>query len=118
MSNALLRPALLAALAGGPQHGYGLLRTVESITAGQISPAVGSLYRVIDALARDGLIEIDHEETVDGRLRRYYRLSESGRAELALVTDTVSRMAAHVRAQAEPSKPVGSTAALTFGAAV
>jgi hypothetical protein len=31
---------------------------------------------------RAGLVEIDHEEAVDGRLRRYYRLTESGAAAL------------------------------------
>ncbi|MGD9792198.1 MAG: PadR family transcriptional regulator [Acidimicrobiia bacterium] len=97
MSIDLLRPALLASLASGPQHGYGLLRDVETLTGGRVSPRVGSLYRVLDSLERDGLIVDDHEEVVDGRLRRYYRLSPQGRTELADLVDTMSRVSSLAR---------------------
>jgi DNA-binding PadR family transcriptional regulator len=41
------------------------------------------LYAALDRLRGDELIEVDHEEIVDGRLRRYYRLSEEGGRQLA-----------------------------------
>lgn len=44
---------------------------------------VGTLYGALDRLAAQGLVEVDHEETVDSRLRRYYRLTDAGRAKLA-----------------------------------
>jgi DNA-binding PadR family transcriptional regulator len=50
----------------------------------QVRLKIGSLYRVLDRLAAEGLIEPDREEARDGRLRRYYRLTENGRRALAL----------------------------------
>ena len=38
----------------------------------------GTLYTALDRLHAQGLVEPHHEEIVDGRLRRYYRLSASG----------------------------------------
>jgi DNA-binding PadR family transcriptional regulator len=38
-------------------------------------------YQMLDSARRrssDGLIEVDHEEVVDNRLRRYYRLTTTG----------------------------------------
>lgn len=93
MSIAFLRPALLTSLLAGPQHGYGLLRDVETLSDGRLSPPVGSLYRVIDALVRDGLIVEDHSELVDGRQRRYYRLTPAGRRELSETADLMSSVA-------------------------
>lgn len=82
---------------------------------GQVSPPIGSLYRVIDAMARDQLIEADHEEIVDGRLRRYYRLTEHGRAELAQVSDTMSLVAVHAREQLGGAGRGGFHAAIRLG---
>ena len=43
----------------------------------------GTLYTALDRLCGDGWVAVDHEEVVDGRLRRYYRLSDTGANELA-----------------------------------
>jgi DNA-binding PadR family transcriptional regulator len=43
----------------------------------------GTLYPALDRLGSDGLIELAREEIVDNRLRRYYRLTESGATRLA-----------------------------------
>ncbi|GAA4235860.1 DNA-binding PadR family transcriptional regulator [Streptosporangium album] len=39
---------------------------------------IGTLYGVLDRLAADELVVLDREEAQQGRLRRYYRLTESG----------------------------------------
>lgn len=39
---------------------------------------VGTLYGVLDRLTADGLIVLDREEAHEGRLRRYYRLTDEG----------------------------------------
>jgi DNA-binding PadR family transcriptional regulator len=41
------------------------------------------LYTALDRLRADGSIEIDREEVVDSRLRRYYRLTPVGWERLA-----------------------------------
>ena len=44
----------------------------------RLGDGAGTLYAALDRLGGDGLVEEDHEEVVDGRLRRYYRLTEAG----------------------------------------
>jgi PadR family transcriptional regulator PadR len=69
---------VLTALAGGPRHGYGVIQEVERLSGGRTKLRAGTLYAAFDRLTADGLIEVESEEVVDGRLRRYYRLTESG----------------------------------------
>ncbi|WP_233525836.1 PadR family transcriptional regulator [Actinomadura spongiicola] len=71
---------VLAALLDGPVHGYGIIKRAEAQSDGRVRLAVGTLYGALDRLARDGLVVVDGEETVQGRPRRYYRLTEDGRS--------------------------------------
>ena len=73
---------VLSALAQGPSHGYGIISDVESQSGGSVVLRVGTLYGALDRLTEQKLIEFDHEEVVNSRLRRYYRLSAAGRIRL------------------------------------
>ena len=75
---------ILTALAGGSQHGYGIISDVEEISKRRVRLKAGTLYTALDRLRADGLIEVDREEIVDNRLRRYYRLSPAGGQRLAV----------------------------------
>jgi DNA-binding PadR family transcriptional regulator len=73
---------ILLALAGGECHGYGIMQEVERLTKGQLHLGPGTLYRSIQRMLVDGLIE----ETKDGpdsesddERRRTYRLTAFGR---------------------------------------
>ncbi len=85
---------ILTALAGGAQHGYGIIADIEKISEGRVRLQAGTLYAALDRLRDDGLIEVDREEIVDSRLRRYYRLTSGGGAILA---EEAQRLSAHVR---------------------
>jgi DNA-binding PadR family transcriptional regulator len=74
---------ILTALADAPQHGYGIIQDVGRISGGRVTLRAGTLYGALDRLDGDGLITVDREEVTDGRLRRYYRLTEDGSARLA-----------------------------------
>jgi DNA-binding PadR family transcriptional regulator len=74
---------ILVSLAAGPQHGYGIMTDVTQISEGRVRLRAGTLYAALDRLSSDGLLEIDREEIVDNRLRRYYRLTPAGRTRLA-----------------------------------
>jgi PadR family transcriptional regulator PadR len=82
---------VLVALAEGPRHGYGLIQSVEKLSDGKTRLRAGTLYATLDRLASEGLIETAGEEVVEGRLRRYYRLTESGNA--MLETESKQRLA-------------------------
>jgi DNA-binding PadR family transcriptional regulator len=77
---------ILTALAAGAQHGYGIMTDVARISGDRVVLRAGTLYAALDRLRGDGLIDADREEIVDGRLRRYYRLTRSGADALATET--------------------------------
>ncbi|MFE2143458.1 PadR family transcriptional regulator [Streptomyces sp. NPDC059456] len=69
---------MLAALQEGPLHGYGIIKAAEQATDGRLKIAVGTLYGALDRMERAGWVAVDREEVVDGRARRYYRITEDG----------------------------------------
>ena len=83
---------ILTALADGAQHGYGIITDVRDISGGQVRLRAGTLYMALDRLRADELIAVDREEVVDGRLRRYYRLTPAG---TKLLADEAARLQAH-----------------------
>lgn len=74
---------VLAALADGAKHGYALIREVEAISDGQVTLRAGTLYAALGRLAGQELVRQSGEEVVDGRLRRYYDLTDTGAEVLA-----------------------------------
>ncbi len=85
---------ILTALLDNPRHGYGIVSEVADLSQGRVQLKIGSLYGVLDRLVGDGLVELDREEAWQGRLRRYYRVTEQGRATLAA---EAQRLAANAR---------------------
>ena len=73
---------ILTALAREPLHGYGVMQAVAELSNGRLQLRAGTLYAALDRLTEDGLLIVDHEEAVEGRLRRYYRLTDKGVAQL------------------------------------
>jgi PadR family transcriptional regulator PadR len=90
---------ILTALAGGSQHGYGIVTDVAQISGGRVQLKAGTLYAALDRLTADGLIEPAGEEIVDNRLRRYYRITPAGAERLAEEADRLraNAHAAHSR---------------------
>ncbi|MEU8301350.1 PadR family transcriptional regulator [Micromonospora sp. NPDC048909] len=95
-SRAMTEPAffILTALLDAPRHGYGIVAEVAELSRGRVQLKIGSLYGVLDRLVGDGLVESDREEAWQGRLRRYYRLTERGRHALDA---EAQRLAANAR---------------------
>jgi len=73
---------ILTSLAAGSQHGYGIISDVAVISDGRVRLRAGTLYSALDRLRLDALITVDHEEIVENRLRRYYRLTPEGSRQL------------------------------------
>lgn len=86
---------ILTALLAGPRHGYGIVAEVAELSHGRVELKVGTLYGVLDRLVADGLVVLDREEPHQGRLRRYYRITEDGAGALA---EEAARQAANARA--------------------
>jgi DNA-binding PadR family transcriptional regulator len=69
---------VLAALLDEPLHGYAMIKRVADLSGGRVRLAAGTLYATLDRLAEAGLVQVVREETVNGRARRYYGLTEAG----------------------------------------
>jgi DNA-binding PadR family transcriptional regulator len=102
---------ILTALAAGPQHGYGVLEDVRNISDGRVRLHAGTLYAALDRLRTAGLIEVEREEIVQSRLRRYYRLTGLGAQRLAAES---ARMRRHAEIAGNRLRSLG----LTFGTGV
>ena len=48
-----------------------MIRAVDTLSHGEVVLRPGTLYGALDRLAEQGLVEVDREQAVDGRLRRY-----------------------------------------------
>jgi DNA-binding PadR family transcriptional regulator len=83
-TTAVLTPAvfhILLALSDGNSHGYGIMQDVEAFTNGEIRLGPGTLYRSIQRMLVDGLIEelaIALHDELDDERRRHYRLTKKG----------------------------------------
>jgi len=100
---------VLTALAGGPLHGYSIVEDVLRISDGRVKLHTGTLYAVLDRLREAGLIEVEREEIVDSRLRRYYRLSTAGAERLAAEADRMQRNASAATLRLRRLRPEAGT---------
>jgi DNA-binding PadR family transcriptional regulator len=98
---------ILTALADGSQHGYGIITDVREISGGRVRLRAGTLYTALDRLRADELIGVEREEVVDGRLRRYYRLTPAGTRRLA---GEAARLQAHAAVALTPLNLAGGMA--------
>ena len=88
----------LAALLDSPAHSYGIIMRAHALSDGHVRLTAGTLYATLDRLVHARLVEVDREEVVEGRARRYYRLTESGGALLRTEAKRMARAAAVVAA--------------------
>jgi DNA-binding PadR family transcriptional regulator len=76
-------PLVLAILAEGDSYGYAILRRVRELSGGELEWTDGMLYPVLHRLERSGLVRSRWERTDSARRRKYYRVTEAGREQLA-----------------------------------
>lgn len=96
---------ILAALAPQPLHGYAIIGEVAELSGGRMTLRPGTLYGALDRLAEERLVEPDREEVVDGRLRRYYQLTDAGAAVLEQEAARLQRNADAARGRLARRQP-------------
>ena len=79
--SALLDAIVLAVVSREPEGTYGYKITQEVRQAIDLSES--TLYPVLRRLQKDGCLEV-YDMQFDGRNRRYYKVTESGRIQLAM----------------------------------
>ncbi|MBU2664086.1 PadR family transcriptional regulator [Actinoplanes bogorensis] len=96
---------ILTALVKQARHGYGIIQEVGTLSEGQVTLQAGTLYAALDRLHAEGLVAVDRDEKVDGRDRRYYRLTEGGTAALAAETERLARISRTAATQLAAVRP-------------
>lgn len=70
----------------GPLHGYGIARRIEQISGNQLALNYGTLYPALVKLEQEGSIASEWGVSENNRKAKYYRLTRSGRKQLAKET--------------------------------
>lgn len=76
------KPLILAILANGEIYGYQIIQSVIEISGGTLEWSEGMLYPVLHRLEKENFIQSQWKVSENGRRRKYYRLTESGKKEL------------------------------------
>jgi transcriptional regulator len=74
---------ILRALELAPMHGIGVATRIEQVTRGTIVVKPGSLFPALRRLEQRGWIEGEWAASENNRKARYYKLTRTGRAQLA-----------------------------------
>jgi PadR family transcriptional regulator len=67
----------------GPQHGYGIARRIEQTSGDLLAINHGTLYPVLLKLEQEGSIESEWGTSENNRKAKFYRITESGKKDLA-----------------------------------
>jgi len=89
---------LLAALEGGPAHGYAIVDAVRDRSGGAFELAEGTVYPALYRLEGRGLLTSGWAEGQGARKRRVYRLTRKGAAELVRQRESWTTYVAAMRA--------------------
>ena len=76
-------PLVLAILAEEESYGYAILRWVRELSDGELEWTDGMLYPLLHRLHRLGYVTTQWRTPPEGRRRRYYMITDAGRAALA-----------------------------------
>jgi DNA-binding PadR family transcriptional regulator len=91
---------IMLSLAGGEQHGYGIMREVLQRTGGKVRLWPATLYGSIKRLIEADLIEESDERPapeLDDARRRYYRLTTLGRRVLDAECERLQELVRTIR---------------------
>lgn len=71
-----------------PNHGYGIVQTVEKLTEGAIRLTPGTMYGSLSKMEKDGLIQFVREEDK----RKIYQITELGMEVLQIELKRIERL--------------------------
>ena len=71
-----------------PNHGYGIVQTVDKLTNGEIKLAPGTMYGSLSKMEKDRVIEFVKEEDK----RKIYQITDLGREVLNIELNRIKRL--------------------------
>jgi transcriptional regulator len=94
---------ILRSLAWGPNHGFGVLRHLETVTRETLVVEEGALYPALHRMRAKGWVEGEWGTTENNRRALFYRLTSEGKAELRRQRASWSVLVDAVAAVMEPA---------------
>jgi PadR family transcriptional regulator, regulatory protein PadR len=74
---------ILQTLQWGPQHGYGIVQALRTQSGEVLQVETGSLYPALHRLERRRWVRSEWRQTESKQRARYYRITASGKKQLA-----------------------------------
>lgn len=76
----LTKLLILKVLSKGPNHGYGILKELETLTGGCCVPTFGTIYPNLKELTQNGYAEVSEDKQLKGgQKRKVYKLTPQGK---------------------------------------
>jgi PadR family transcriptional regulator, regulatory protein PadR len=75
-------PLILSILEESESYGYAIIKQVRELSGDELRWTDGMLYPVLHRLERQGYVESYWQMSSTGRKRKYYRIKQTGQAEL------------------------------------
>jgi PadR family transcriptional regulator PadR len=94
---------LLSLIAERPRYGYELIEGLAESGLGLVGE--GSIYPLLARLERTGLVDTYRAPSTNGPLRKYYRITDAGHAELTQGCDTWVHFAAAISPLLQQRRP-------------
>lgn len=98
----ILKPIILKLLAeNNKMYGYEIVQKVKELSANKILIKEGSLYPALHTLTSEGYLKTE-SVMVGNRVRKYYKLTPSGKGQVQLALDELLDFAQTLKTIFEP----------------
>ncbi|HEY9154998.1 MAG TPA: PadR family transcriptional regulator [Opitutaceae bacterium] len=87
---------ILRALRGGSAHGFGISVLIRQISQEVLKVEQGSLYPALYRLEAEGWIDSEWGISENNRKAKFYKLTASGRKQLAIETESWNRLSSAI----------------------
>jgi PadR family transcriptional regulator len=87
---------ILKTLQRGPMHGYGIAQRIQQVSEDALRVEEGSLYPALHRIEQAGWISAEWRASEAGRRAKFYRLTASGRKQLAREAENWGRVSSAV----------------------
>ena len=84
---------VLKTLQSGPTHGWDIAQRIQQVSRDVLKVNQGSLYPALHRLEAQGLVASEWVDSENNRRAKFYKLTPSGRKQLATETDSWERFA-------------------------
>jgi len=100
---------ILRTLVRGPAHGHAIAKAIEFNSDDVLQVEQGSLYPALHRLIKRGWISVEEGTSENNRRAKFYRLTTTGRRQLAVETGKWDKLAGAIARILRPTKQGGQS---------